>query len=180
MSSPLICVRTFYPRLLKKTGVIGMIVWKVEQSGGKCNMFMGEYAHSLDPKGRVIIPSKFRESLGSRCVITRSLDRCLCIYAMEDWEKFVARLSDIPYNVKKQRQLVRFFLSGANEAEPDRQGRILIPANLREAAGIDRDVLLVGVGSRIEIWSKDAWEENMSSEEINEIAEEMLGNGFEI
>ena len=143
-------------------------------------MFMGEYGHSLDPKGRVIIPSKFREALGERCVITRSLDPCLCIYSMEDWEKFVARLNDIPYNVKKQRQLVRFFLSGANEAEPDSQGRVLIPANLREAAGIDKEVILVGVGSRIEIWSREAWEENMSSEEINEIAEEMLGNGFEI
>ena len=127
-------------------------------------MFMGEYGHSLDPKGRLIIPSKFREALGERFVITRSLDPCLCIYAMEDW----------------QRQLVRFFLSGANEVEPDRQGRVLIPGNLREAAGIDRDVILVGVGSRIEIWSREAWEENMSSDEINEIAEEMLGNGFEI
>ena len=143
-------------------------------------MFMGEYGHSLDPKGRLIIPSKFREALGERFVITRSLDHCLCIYAMEDWEKFVSRLNDIPYNVKKQRQLVRFFLSGANEVEPDKQGRVLIPGNLREAAGIEKDVILVGVGSRIEVWSREAWEENMSSDEINEIAEEMLGNGFEI
>lgn len=146
-------------------------------------MFMGEYSHTLDPKGRMIIPAKFREALGDKCVITRSLDQCLCLYAMEDWEKFVARLSSIPYNVRKQRQLVRFFLSGANEAEPDRQGRILIPANLREAAGIDRDVVLVGVGSRIEIWSKSLWEQTMEGDElagINDIAEEMLGNGFEI
>lgn len=86
-------------------------------------MFMGEYSHSLDGKGRLIIPSKFREALGDRFVITRSLDPCLCIYTMEDWEKFVSRLNSLPYNVKKQRQLVRFFLSGANEAEADRQGR---------------------------------------------------------
>ncbi len=143
-------------------------------------MFMGEYGHSLDPKGRLIIPSKFREALGDRFVITRSLDQCLCIYDMEDWEKFVSRLSDIPYNVKKQRQLVRFFLSGANEVEPDKQGRVLIPANLREAAGIEKDVVLVGVGSRIEVWSAKNWEEMSTSDEINEIAEEMLGNGFEI
>ena len=143
-------------------------------------MFMGEYAHSLDSKGRLIIPSKFREALGEKFVITRSLDQCLCIYDMEDWEKFVSRLNSLPYNVKKQRQLVRFFLSGANEAEADRQGRVLIPGNLREAAGIDKDVVLVGVGSRIEIWSRGSWEENMSSDEINDIAEEMLGNGFEI
>ena len=143
-------------------------------------MFMGEYGHSLDPKGRLIIPSKFREALGERFVITRRLDPCLCVYDMEDWERFVSELSSSTYNVKKQRQLVRFFLSGANEAEPDRQGRVLIPSNLREAAGIDREVVLVGVGSRIEIWSRDKWEENMSSDEINDIAEEMLGNGFEI
>lgn len=143
-------------------------------------MFMGEYSHSLDGKGRLIIPSKFREALGDRFVITRSLDPCLCVYTMEDWEKFVTRLNSLPYNVKKQRQLVRFFLSGANEAEADRQGRVLIPGNLREAAGIDKDVVLVGVGSRIEIWSRGSWEENMSSDEINDIAEEMLGNGFEI
>ena len=143
-------------------------------------MFMGEYGHSLDTKGRLIIPSKFREALGDKFVITRSLDQCLCIYDMEDWEKFVSRLSSIPYNVMKQRQLVRFFLSGANKVKPDQQGRVLIPANLREAAGIERDVILVGVGSRIEVWSAKAWEENMSSDEINEIAEEMLGNGFEI
>lgn len=146
-------------------------------------MFMGEYGHSLDAKGRMIVPAKFREALGDRCVIARSLDRCLCIYAMEDWEKFVARLTDIPYNVKKQRQLVRYFLSGANEAELDRQGRVLIPANLREAAEIDKDVVLVGVGSRIEVWSKALWDQAMTDEElgeINEIAEEMLGNGFEI
>ncbi len=143
-------------------------------------MFMGEYSHSLDSKGRMIIPAKFREALGNRFVITRSLDSCLCIYDESGWEKFVSRLNDLPYNVKKQRQLVRFFLSGANEVEPDKQGRILIPSNLREAAGIDKDVVLVGVGSRIEIWSKEAWEESMSSEEINDIAEEMLGNGFEI
>ena len=143
-------------------------------------MFMGEYAHSLDPKGRVIIPSKFREAIGERCVITRSLDHCLCIYTMEDWDKFVSRLSSIPYNAKEQRQLVRFFMSGANEAELDKQGRVLIPGNLRIAAGIDKDVVLAGVGSRIEVWSRDAWEENMSSDEINEIAEEMLGSGFQI
>ena len=146
-------------------------------------MFMGEYSHTLDTKGRLTVPAKFREALGDRCVIARSLDQCLCIYAMEDWEKFVARLADIPYNVRKQRQLVRYFLSGANETEIDRQGRILIPSNLREAAGIDKEVVLAGVGSRIEVWSKEIWEQALTEDElteINGIAEEMLGSGFEI
>lgn len=141
---------------------------------------MGEYDHSLDPKGRLIIPSKFRGALGERFVITRSLDNCLCIYDMEDWEKFVSRLSELPYNARKQRQLVRFFLAGAAEVEPDKQGRVLIPANLRKAVGIDRDVVLVGMNSRIEIWSREAWNENMNSDEMSEIAEEMLESGFEI
>ena len=143
-------------------------------------MFMGSYDHSLDTKGRVIIPSKFREALGEKFVITNSLDPCLCVYDMPAWERFVQKLSGLPYNTRKQRELVRFFLSNAIEVEPDKQGRVLIPGNLREAAGIDRDVILVGVGSRIEIWSRGSWGENMSSDEINDIAEEMLGNGFEI
>lgn len=143
-------------------------------------MFMGEYDHSLDSKGRLIIPSKFRGALGERFVVTRSLDNCLCIYDTQDWEKFVSRLSELPYNARKQRQLVRFFLSGATEVEPDKQGRVLIPAGLRKAVGINRDVVLVGMNNRIEIWGREVWDENMNSEEMSEIAEEMLESGFEI
>ena len=143
-------------------------------------MFMGEYNHSLDAKGRLIIPVKFRESLGEKFVVTRSLDACLCIYDMEAWETFAKKLTELPYNAKEQRELVRFFLSGAAEVELDKQGRILVPNNLRAAAGIEKDVVLVGVGGRIEIWSSKAWEETQTSDEVNRIAEKMLGNGFTI
>ncbi len=143
-------------------------------------MFMGEYNHSLDAKGRLIIPVKFRESLGEKFVVTRSLDACLCIYDMEAWEAFAKKLTELPYNAKEQRELVRFFLSGAAEVELDKQGRILVPNNLRAAAGIEKDVVLVGVGGRIEIWSSKAWEETQTSDEVNRIAEKMLGNGFTI
>ena len=142
-------------------------------------MFMGEYAHSLDPKGRVIIPSKFRETLGDRCVITRSLDPCLCIYDMEAWSSFCARLAELPSNDVNQRKLVRFFLAGAAEVEIDKQGRVLIPQKLRDSFGITREVVLAGVGSRIELWSKDAYYCNsMDSDELNTIAKDMLNGGF--
>ena len=93
-------------------------------------MFMGSYDHSLDAKGRVIIPSKFREALGEKFVITNSLDPCLCVYDMSAWERFVQKLTGLPYNTRKQRELVRFFMSNAVEVEPDKQGRILIPQHL--------------------------------------------------
>ncbi|MDO4283807.1 MAG: division/cell wall cluster transcriptional repressor MraZ [Eubacteriales bacterium] len=143
-------------------------------------MFMGEYSHSLDAKGRLIIPAKYREALGNAFVVTKSLDKCLCIYDTESWNAFTARLAALPHNTREQRELVRFFLSGASEVEVDKQGRILLPANLRAAAGIDRDVVLAGVGDKIEIWSKEAWEGNISNEEINRIAEKMMGEGLVI
>lgn len=143
-------------------------------------MFIGEYSHSLDAKGRVTIPAKFREELGDTFVVTRSLDQCLTVYDMDAWEEFSRKLTELPYNSPEQRKLVRFFLSGAAEVEPDKMGRILLPQSLRNFAGIDRDVVLVGSGARIEIWSKENWEENTSAEEIGRIAEKMLGEGFVI
>ena len=143
-------------------------------------MFMGEYSHSLDPKGRMTIPAKFRERLGERFVVTRSLDTCLAVYDMEAWEAFSKKLSELPYNAQEQREFVRFFFSGAAEVEPDKMGRILLPPPLRVAARIEKDVVLIGAGSRIEIWSKELWRENQSSEVVNQIAEKMLANGFMI
>ena len=143
-------------------------------------MFMGTYDHSLDAKGRVIVPSKFREALGDRFVITRSLDPCLCVYDMPAWERFVQKLSGLPYNTRKQRELVRFFMSSATEVAPDKQGRILLPQKLRTHAHIEKNVVLLGVGARIEIWDPETYENDGISDDMNEIAEELLGNGFEI
>ena len=143
-------------------------------------MFMGTYDHSLDAKGRVIVPSKFREALGDRFVITRSLDPCLCVYDMPAWERFVQKLSGLPYNTRKQRELVRFFMSSATEVEPDKQGRILLPQKLRTHAHIEKNVVLLGVGARIEIWDPETYENDGISDDMNEIAEELHGNGFEI
>ena len=142
-------------------------------------MYLGDSDHTLDSKGRLIIPSRFREALGEKIIITRSLDPCLCIYDMEAWSSFCARLAELPSNDVNQRKLVRFFLAGAAEVEVDKQGRVLIPQKLRDSFGITREVMLAGVGSRIELWSKDAYYCNsMDSDELNTIAKDMLNGGF--
>ena len=144
------------------------------------HMFMGEYNHTIDAKGRLIIPSKFREILGDAFVVTKGLDGCLFVYDNEEWQRFEEKLRSLPITNKEARQFVRFFLAGATEAEVDKQGRILIPNVLREFAEITKDVVLVGVGSRIEIWSRERFEETASFEDMDEIAEHMAELGLGI
>ncbi len=144
------------------------------------HMFMGEYNHTIDVKGRLIIPSKFREILGDAFVVTKGLDGCLFVYDNEEWKRFEEKLRSLPITNKEARQFVRFFLAGATEAEVDKQGRILIPNVLREFAEITKDVVLVGVGSRIEIWSRERFEETASFEDMDEIAEHMAELGLGI
>ena len=144
------------------------------------HMFMGENNHTIDAKGRLIIPSKFREILGDAFVVTKGLDGCLFVYDNEEWKRFEEKLRSLPITNKEARQFVRFFLAGATEAEVDKQGRILIPNVLREFAEITKDVVLVGVGSRIEIWSRERFEETASFEDMDEIAEHMAELGLGI
>ena len=144
------------------------------------HMFMGEYNHTIDAKGRLIIPSKFREILGDAFVVTKGLDGCLFVYDNEEWKRFEEKLRSLPITNKEARQFVRFFLAGATEAEVDKQGRILIPNVLREFPEITKDVVLVGVGSRIEIWSRERFEETASFEDMDEIAEHMAELGLGI
>lgn len=139
-------------------------------------MFMGEYNHTIDAKGRIIIPSKFREALGEHFVVTLGLDGCLFVYPDEEWQQFVAGLKNLPGN-KEARQLQRYFMAGAADCEVDKQGRILIPNNLRQHAGLDKDVVFVGVLSKIEIWSKERWEQN-SYDNMDEIADHMSEFGL--
>ena len=117
-------------------------------------MFMGTYEHGLDAKGRVIIPAKLRDGLGESFVVTLGLDGCLFAYPMDEWEDFIDKLKQLP-GTKEARKLQRYFLAGAAPCEADKQGRVLIPANLREQAGLTKDVVFVGVLQKIEIWSKD-------------------------
>lgn len=143
-------------------------------------MFMSQYNHTIDTKGRLIVPSKFREMLGEDFVVTRGMDGCLFVYANDDWNAFEQKLTALPIMNKEARQFARFFLAGAAQVEVDKQGRILLPANLREFAKLDKDVVLVGVGSRIEIWSRENWEEVNSDTSMDDIAAAMAGLGLTI
>lgn len=145
-------------------------------------MFMGEYSHSIDIKGRLIMPAKFREQLGDEFVVTKSPDKCLYVYSNEDWKAFEEKLSTVPITSKAGRQFVRFFLAGAATCEVDKQGRILLPAVLREYAELDKDVILAGVSSRIEIWNKEKYLADQAEyeDDIDEIVAQMESFGFTI
>ncbi|MEG1458002.1 MAG: division/cell wall cluster transcriptional repressor MraZ [Acetivibrio sp.] len=140
-------------------------------------MFMGEYNHSIDTKGRIIVPAKFRESLGEEFVVTQGLDGCLFVYSKEEWENFVKELKTLPGN-KEARQLQRYFMAGAALLEVDKQGRILLPSKLREQALLEKEVVFVGVLNKIEIWSKERWETNNTFENMDDIAEDMSSFGL--
>ena len=142
-------------------------------------MFMGEYNHTIDAKGRLIMPSKFREALGEEFVVTKGLDGCLFVYDNDAWQEFEGNLAKLPPS-KQSRQLVRFFSAGAASLEVDKQGRVLIPANLREFAGLVKDVVLIGVAGRVEIWDKEKYDETASYDDMEEIAEQMADLGLSI
>jgi MraZ protein len=118
---------------------------------------MGEYLHSIDNKGRIILPAKFREELDDCCIATKGLDNCLFVYAKEEWAILENKLKQLPLAKPEARAFVRFFFAGAAELECDKQGRILLPGNLREYAHLNKDVVVIGVSNRIEIWDKDEW-----------------------
>ena len=143
-------------------------------------MFMSEYNHTVDAKGRLIIPSKFREILGDEFVISKGMDGCLFVYANDDWKAFEEKLTSLPLINKEARQFDRFFLAGAAQVEVDKQGRILLPASLRSFANLDKDVVLVGVGSRIEIWDKEKYEALSADENMDDIANAMEALGLTI
>jgi MraZ protein len=140
-------------------------------------MFMGEYHHSIDNKGRMIVPSKFRDELGDMFIITRGLDQCLFGYPISEWELIEEKLKGLPLTKKDARAFTRFFFSGATESELDKQGRINIPAPLLQYAKLEKECVILGVSNRIEIWSKEIWEDyfSQSEESFAEIAENMIG-----
>ena len=143
-------------------------------------MFMGEYNHTVDPKGRLIVPSKFREQLGNEFVVTKGLDGCLFVYPNSEWQSIEEKFRNISMTSKDARKFSRFFFAGAATCEQDKQGRILLPSVLREYADLEKDVVLVGVLSRIEIWSKDRWLETNDYDDMDEVAEHMAELGLSI
>ena len=142
--------------------------------------FKGEYSHSIDQKGRLIIPAKFRDLLGEQFVVTRGFDGCLFVFAEEGWESFEAKLRALPTDNREARTLERFFLAGAVDVDVDKQGRILLPANLLAHAKIEKEAVVAGVGNRVEIWNKTAWEDASSFDDIDEIAAKMSQYGLSI
>ena len=143
-------------------------------------MFIGEYEHSVDAKGRVIMPAKLREDIGEKFIVTKGLDGCLFAYSKTEWSNFEEKLKSLPLTNKNARDFVRFFLSGAVECEIDKQGRFLIPNNLREYAKLEKEIIIIGVGTRIEIWNRESWKQYSSSENISpdDIAENMTMLGI--
>mgnify|MGYP002673274828 CR=1 FL=1 len=143
-------------------------------------MFMGEYNHTVDPKGRLIVPSKFREQLGNEFVVTKGLDGCLFVYPNSEWQSIEEKFRNISMTSKDARKFSRFFFAGAATCELDKQGRILLPSVLREYADLEKDVVLVGVLNRIEIWSKERWLETNDYDDMDEVAEHMAELGLSI
>lgn len=140
---------------------------------------MGAYSHTIDAKGRLIIPAKFREGLGERFVVSKGFDGCLQAYDPESWKDIEEKLKELPQFKKEARDIARFFLGGAVEAEIDKQGRILIPATLRQYAGLEKDVTLVGSGSKVEIWDSAKWNK-AEPESIEDLAENLSALGFSL
>lgn len=136
------------------------------ESGGF--MFIGEYNHNIDAKGRAIVPAKFRDELGDKFIVTQELDNCLALYTMESWNELVAKLNKLPTTNRKATAYKRFKLASAFECEPDGNGRIMIPQKLRDYAGITKEIVSAGNGDKVEIWDKARWEEYNSSYDFDD------------
>ncbi|MEW6171472.1 MAG: division/cell wall cluster transcriptional repressor MraZ [Bacillota bacterium] len=143
-------------------------------------MFIGEFMHTLDAKGRIFIPARFKEGLGECFIVTKGLDRCLFCFSRPEWEATERKLRRLTFARADARAFARLFFSGASELEVDKQGRILIPANLRDYAGLSKDVVILGVSSRVEIWAKEEWGNYSSRTQAayEEIAEKIVDFDF--
>jgi MraZ protein len=147
---------------------------------GERIMFMGEHQHSIDDKGRITMPAKFREGLGERFLVTKGLDGCLFVFPRSEWLNFEEKLKSMPISRPQAREFVRFFYAGAAECEIDKQGRILLPASLKNHARLEKDAIVVGVMNRVEIWSLAMWNSYSSKaeENYNEAAQALVDLGI--
>ena len=139
-------------------------------------MLIGEYSHNIDAKGRLNFPAKLREDLGERFIVTTGLDDGLFVYSLEEWGNLERKINELP--MSKARTIQRYMFSGACEVEPDKQGRILIPANLREFADLKKDIMVIGASNRAEIWNKSRWEASCDDLNSDAIAQAMDELGF--
>ena len=145
-------------------------------------MFIGEYHHSIDEKGRIIIPAKFREELGDTFIVTRGIENCLFVYSNDNWDKICQKLNSLPFTKKDARVFNRFFMSGATNVELDKQGRINIAAPLITHANLKKDCVIIGTGDRLEIWSQASWENffNSTKDSMSDIAENLFNESLNL
>ena len=143
-------------------------------------MFLGTYTPRIDEKGRLILPAKFREDLAEGLVITKGQDRCLYVFSMAEFTRLTEQLREAPLTARAARDYSRVFFSGATDEVPDKQGRVTIPPSLRDYAGLDRDVAVVGANTRVEIWDAQAWQRYLESQEdaFSDLGEEVLPGVF--
>lgn len=145
-------------------------------------MFLGEYQHTIDSKGRLFIPAKFRDELGEQFILTKGLDGCLFVYPMEQWQELEQKLKSLPLTQKDARAFARFFFAGASEGEMDKQGRVMLPVQLREFGQLTKEVMIIGVANRLEIWDMEKWQHynNDSDQSFEQLAELMGQYGLDI
>ena len=141
-------------------------------------MLIGEYEHTIDAKGRLSMPAKLRRDMGEAFIVTKGLDGCLFAFSNEEWMNFESKLKSLPLSDKNARNFVRFFLAGATECELDKQGRFLIPNNLRQSANLGKEAVIIGVGTRLEIWNKQIWMSKDEEISADDIAENMTMLGI--
>jgi MraZ protein len=145
-------------------------------------MFIGEYHHTIDEKGRIIIPAKFREELGNNFIITRGIENCLFVYSEENWAKITNKLSSLPFTKKDARTFNRFFMSGATSVELDKQGRVNISKPLIDYANLLKDCVVIGTGDRLEVWSQESWDSFFDStkDSMSDIAENLFNESVNL
>ena len=145
-------------------------------------MFIGEYHHTIDEKGRIIIPAKFRDGLGKYFIITRGIENCLFVYSIDSWNKICDKLNSLPFTKKDARQFVRFFMSGATEVELDKQGRVNVTQPLIDYANLKKDCVIIGTGERLEIWSQEDWNcfFDSTKDNMSDIAENLFNESVNI
>lgn len=145
-------------------------------------MFIGEYHHTIDEKGRIIIPAKFREELGNNFIITRGIENCLFVYSAENWAKITNKLNSLPFTKKDARTFNRFFMSGATDVELDKQGRVNISRPLIDYASLIKDCVIIGTGDRLEVWSQESWESFFDStkDSMSDIAENLFNESVNL
>lgn len=143
-------------------------------------MFIGEYTHNLDDKGRLAIPKKFRESLRKGAVVTRGLDNCLFLYTKEEWLRLAEKLANLPFSQANSRAFARLMLAGAMDIKLDKQGRVILPEYLRNFAGLGKSTVVAGLYNRLELWDQQKWEKYKKKTEADssDIAEKMYELGI--